>query len=93
MSYKKEISIAVGTLAVAIGIGFVMQHSNIGTTRSSNVDALADPYAEVALPSVLDVQEIELTSASETSSLPLPAADTEIKLITAALADTFVSPD
>lgn len=79
MARMKEIGTAVGTLACALGIGFVMQSTETasqryGTSETDSVqpvEAVPDRAPQAALPArfdqeqvvVMDVQEVRLTSA------------------------------
>lgn len=78
MSRTKEIVTAMGTLACALGIGFVMQSTDTASQRygASNREAAPTPLPEttspqVSLPvrpeqeqvAVIDVQDVTLTSA------------------------------
>ncbi|MEM6758828.1 MAG: hypothetical protein AAF601_05055 [Pseudomonadota bacterium] len=79
MSYKKECVTAAGTLAIAVGIGFIMQNTDSADQRYGQASlgvplpvAAADPEAGPDGP--LDVQEIELTSARPSGPEILPAA-------------------
>ncbi|MEL7090869.1 MAG: hypothetical protein AAFN94_03955 [Pseudomonadota bacterium] len=79
MSYKKEIVTAAGTLAIAVGIGFIMQRTDAADQRygqaALGVPVAAAPATPAAVPEgPLDVQAIELTSASPTGPDTLPSA-------------------
>lgn len=79
MSYKKEIVTAVGTLAIAVGIGFIMQNTDAADQRYGQAAlgvpvAVAPAPAAVAPEGPLDVQAIELTSASPSGPVAVPAA-------------------
>ena len=73
MSHKKEILTAVGTLAIAVGIGFVMQSSEAAQERygkdarvavaTQGVIPVPDALVSKESDELLDVQAIELTSA------------------------------
>ena len=90
MAYTKEIITGAGALACAIGIGFVMQSSDIAEQRygdtppdqqvtTSEMVALSDTgLPEIADNPLLDVQEITLTSAEFDSGIALPEADAEV---------------
>ena len=76
MLRKKELITAVGTLAIAVGIGFVMQSGDAARERYG---AVAPPAVQADAPAqatfvqdskdVLTVEEIELTSASGTEGI------------------------
>ncbi|WP_299295348.1 hypothetical protein [uncultured Tateyamaria sp.] len=77
MQHMKEIVTAVGTLAIAVGIGFVMQSSEAAQERygkSARPISIPAPEAPAetlngsASADVLEVQDIELTSASDTAA-------------------------
>jgi len=85
MSHKKEIVTAVGTLAIAVGIGFVMQSSDSAQQRYGEgarpqvamQGMIAAPGGTNAFDSdvMLEVQEIELTSATDVAAVPIPEAE------------------
>ena len=94
MSHKKEIITAVGTLAVAVGIGFVMQSSETAKQRYGKEARPAIDAPAVAAPAeaeleqvdadiVLAVEAIELTSATEVSALsvPVPESDPRVQRV------------
>lgn len=68
MSRSKEIFTAVGTLGCALGIGFIMQSSDAATGRYGAASDVAQHEREMqrmaAESSILEVQDIELTSAA-----------------------------
>ena len=86
MQHSKEIVTAVGTLAIAVGIGFFMQSSEAAKERygkqarptmieSPDVIQNGASGADV----LLQVQEIELTSATEIAvSVPVPESVTDV---------------
>ncbi|AXI44664.1 hypothetical protein C1J03_00635 [Sulfitobacter sp. SK012] len=87
MSYRKELLTAVGTLGCAIGIGFVMQGSEAAKERygkeddSGTVEAVEDIVdADQVLLNVLD---IELTSAEFDTALEIPAKEEKVKTVPA----------
>lgn len=75
MQYKKEIVTAVGTLVVAVGVGFVMQSSEsakerYGSAARPNNTVLSEPAEPVLASSasadiLLQVQEVQLTSGKD----------------------------
>jgi len=82
MQHMKEIVTAVGTLAIAVGIGFVMQSSEAAQERyGKSARPISIPAPEApeetlngnASADVLDVEDIELTSASE----PAPTSNAD----------------
>jgi hypothetical protein len=81
MAFYKEIATAAGALAVAIGIGFVMQNSeaaqaHYGKDPAERPKTIAEANATNA---VLDVQEISFTSAEFESTIALPEREVEVK--------------
>lgn len=89
---KKEILTAVGTLAIAVGIGFVMQSSETAQARygkDARPEALpADPVTDIELGrlstgALLNVQAIELTSATEIAPIRVdrPIADARVQRV------------
>lgn len=86
MRHSKEIVTAVGTLAIAVGIGFFMQSSEAAKERygkQARPTMIESPevFQNGALGAdiLLQVQEIELTSATEIpASVPVPASDTDV---------------
>lgn len=68
MSRTKEIFTAAGTLGCALGIGFIMQSSDAATDRYGAASDVAQHEREMqglaAESSILEVQDIELTSAA-----------------------------
>jgi hypothetical protein len=103
MQYVKEIVTGVGTLAIAVGIGFVMQNSESAKSRYGDqaqpvpIDA-QDASQEISGVSasadiMLQVQEIELTSASDITSVPMPKTDTDIQRVAAPTADLAPEAD
>lgn len=99
MSHMKEIITAAGALACALGVGFVMQSSDTANERYGAVSDAAHDQRELqaldADGSVLDVQDIELTSAA----FDIGAADAGITLpapepaVTLAAATEIEAPD
>ncbi|MGC1494996.1 MAG: hypothetical protein WA790_04240 [Sulfitobacter sp.] len=93
MSHIKEILTAVGTLGCAIGIGFIMQSSDTAEKRYGNGDGQIERTepGEAALKgadagnTLLDVQEITLTSAEFDTSLdvPVPSVDSQVTTVSA----------
>ncbi|MEM6373448.1 MAG: hypothetical protein AAF727_11805 [Pseudomonadota bacterium] len=86
MKHSKEILTGVGTLAIAVGIGFIMQSSE---TAQERYGAQARPVLNQETPVaeetplavagsadiLLQVQDIELTSASDVAQIPAREAD------------------
>ena len=92
MSHRKEIITAAGTLAIAVGIGFVMQSSEAaqeryGKNARPNAETPAEPETTpVTLGSMgtnvlLEVQDIELTSATEVAGVPVPEAEASVQRV------------
>jgi len=75
MRRTKEILTAVGTLACAVGIGFVMQSSDSAQQRYGSAEA-AHPVADNG--ALLEVEGITLTSAAFDSPIALPALDNQV---------------
>jgi hypothetical protein len=73
MKRTKEILTAVGTLACAVGIGFVMQHSEVAEQRYG---ASGLPVADNG--ALLEVEGITLTSAEFDSEIALPETDAQV---------------
>ncbi|MBW4706766.1 hypothetical protein KX928_03090 [Roseobacter sp. YSTF-M11] len=99
MSHKTEIMTAVGTLACAVGIGFVMQSGEVAelrygsaTTSVENIKAQSALSLERAAPAdleiandepVLDVSGITLTSAEVAAPQILPSRQEPVDIATA----------
>ena len=94
MSHRKEIITAAGTLAIAVGIGFVMQSSEAAQERygkdarpaselPASVDADSTPVTlgQMGTNVLLEVQDIELTSATEVSAAPLPEVEATVQRV------------
>jgi len=89
----KEIVTAVGTLAIAVGIGFVMQSSEAAKERYGEAarpvpipkpERVEAPVQDSASANVLlEVQEIELTSATEVTAVPVPDSDPQVQRVSA----------
>lgn len=108
MSYKKEIMTGVATLAIAVGVGFIMQRTDAADQRYgqasiavpiSSSSAASAPDETAAPTEPLDVQGIELTSASQVDPVAAPSAsiarapDTDPAITRVAAApDTLLSP-
>lgn len=74
MARMKEVLTVAGTLACAIGIGFVMQNSDTAKARYGNQDRPAPRELEdSATSALLDVQQIRLTSGEFKGADDLPA--------------------
>ena len=93
MGHTKEIATGIATLAIAVGIGFVMQS---GETARERYGAVARPVAQSSIiPTgkqlsstasadiLLEVQEIELTSASDAAATPVPRVDSLVHRVSA----------
>ncbi|MEM8694323.1 MAG: hypothetical protein AAGG57_20970 [Pseudomonadota bacterium] len=93
MRHVKEIATAVGTLAIAVGIGFVMQSSEAAKERygeAARPVSAPEPNEEslsgnTSTDVLLEVQEIELTSASDLTVATLPESDGNVHRISAPL--------
>lgn len=72
MLYRKEIIMAAGTLTCAVGIGFFMQQSASDVTPSADYQGAALINADA---SILDVEEIILTSADFAEDYIAPKAE------------------
>jgi hypothetical protein len=87
MSYRKEIVTAAGTLACAVGIGFIMQSSEAADQRyggSQNVVPSATQMdTESAEDTMLEVQSITLTSGELENMTKLPELDAQIMTVSA----------
>lgn len=88
MRHLKEIVTAAGTLAIAVGIGFVMQSSEVAQERygaSARPVTLPAPEPEEdvlngsANADLLVVQDIELTSASDTPGAQAPDGEAAVQ--------------
>lgn len=82
MSYRKEFATAVGTLACAVGIGFVMQSSEVSQKRYGNMVQRLDVHP-VSFPlasstALLEVKGITLTAGEFDKTVPVPDADTQV---------------
>ncbi|MEX0371206.1 MAG: hypothetical protein AB3N09_11280, partial [Tateyamaria sp.] len=98
----KEIATAVGTLAIAVGIGFVMQSGETAKERYGKSARPVSPVAPEPTESLqnesanadilLEVQEIELTSATDSTSISKPAMDATVQRV-AAPATADIEPD
>lgn len=103
MQHIKEIATAVGTLVIAVGIGFVMQSTETAQQRYGNtvrpIPAGAPPAPDSVLNSavsadiLMQVQEIELTSASDGVAAPVPEQDAEVQRVSAPTKDLPANPD
>ncbi len=98
MSHKTEIMTAAGTLACAVGIGFVMQSGEVAELRygSSNIpaddlkiqgtlsfDQLSPPDLDLAKAEPsLDISEIILTSAEVATPETLPSREMPVQIST-----------
>lgn len=92
MVVKKSVLTGVSTLAIALGIGFVMQN---GETADKLYGQAAEAPAEAAGASVLDVEAIELTSAEQVATeelAPVLPKEDEV-VLAAAAAPELVTPE
>ncbi|KIN62772.1 Translocase [Sulfitobacter noctilucicola] len=82
---KKEIATAVGALACAIGIGFIMQSADSGGDGYDQQAAADAPVLQGATAgnAMLDLEEITLTSAEFEGGIDLPSPDTEVTKVLA----------
>ncbi|WP_299372243.1 hypothetical protein [uncultured Tateyamaria sp.] len=103
MQHMKEIATAVGTLAIAVGIGFVMQSSETAqerygkSARPITIPA-ADPPQETLSGTasgdiLLEVEEIELTSASDPAIVPVPNAEAQVQRASVSATDVPQAQD
>ncbi|WP_299152759.1 hypothetical protein [uncultured Tateyamaria sp.] len=104
MQHMKEIVTAVGTLAIAVGIGFVMQSSDTAKdlygAQSRPVSVLEVlPKAKglgdsVSADVLMQVQEIELTSATDSVAVSVPNGEAVVERVSApSTADVVTEPD
>lgn len=103
MQHMKEIATAAGTLVIAVGIGFVMQSSETAKAhygKSARPDltetaAATDPaLSGVASADILlQVQEVQLTSASDTATLDVPSDVNGVQRVSAPTNDVAPEPD
>jgi len=80
MTRMKEILTAVGTLGSAVGIGFVMQSSDLAQERYGNTAAAEGVINSTTL---LEVEGITLTSAEFDTNVALPETDSQITTVAA----------
>jgi hypothetical protein len=101
MLRKKEMMTAAGTLAIAVGIGFAMQSGDAARERYGAairpVDQ-ADAHVQATIMSdtvdvLLDVQEIELTSASGTEVISKPSIEMDVNRASVQVVSDLVAPD
>ena len=102
MSHKKEIVTAVGTLAIAIGIGFVMQRSEAAQERYGSgarapvavqdAEQGEDVLDKVSTSGLIQVQAIELTSATETAPVSVPQSEPTVQRVAASAPDVLAPP-
>ncbi|MFL4469326.1 hypothetical protein ACERZ8_05380 [Tateyamaria armeniaca] len=103
MKHLKEVLTGAGTLAIAVGIGFVMQSSETAQERYGaqarpvldNAPDGNDVALNVAASSdiLLQVQGIELTSASETADVSVPQTDATVELASVTVEEMPPEPD
>ena len=101
MRHLKEIATAVGTLAVAVGIGFVMQSGETAKERYGTSARPVSPVVPQPLEDttsgnasadvLLEVQEIELTSGTDTTSISKPSMDTIVHRVAAPATAEFAA--
>lgn len=85
---------AAATLAIAVGIGFVMQSSDAAQERygkgarpaselpaSVDIDAAPVTLGQMGTNVLLEVQDIELTSATEVTEAPVPEAEATVQRV------------
>ncbi|MEM8576531.1 MAG: hypothetical protein AAGF60_01645 [Pseudomonadota bacterium] len=89
MAYVKEIGTGVATLACAVGIGFIMQSSDTAQSRYAGAAAVPAPAPTLPDPAnadgpILDVGDLELTSASGEAPAPEAEAEAAPEIIPAA---------
>ena len=89
MLQTREIVTAVGTLACAVGIGFIMQSGDTAEQRYGGSSIAVEPVEEVIsqgsnADDFLTVQEIELTSAQTDSPVIVTPTDDNVRLASAA---------
>lgn len=103
MKHIKEVMTGVGTLAIAVGIGFVMQSSETAQerygaqARPQLADATEAPDVKLVTAAsadiLLQVQDIELTSASEGAEITVPQTDFAVRLASATVDDLPPEPE
>ncbi|MEO0400779.1 MAG: hypothetical protein AAF214_00230 [Pseudomonadota bacterium] len=103
MKHMKEVLTGVGTLAIAVGIGFVMQSSETAKERYGaqarpalqDTDEEADVTLNAAASAdiLLQVQDIELTSASDVTEVSVPQTDSVVELASVTLDDLPPAPE
>lgn len=103
MKHVKEIGTAVGTLVIAVGIGFVMQSSEAAEEHYGKAarPVVAGPVAEpetdlenaASADILLQVQGVQLTSASDTVGVDMPSAVTGVQRTAAQATDMPPAPD
>ena len=98
MLQKREIFTAVGTLACAVGIGFIMQNGDTAKQRYSQsaTNEIAPSEIDVVTTSnantVLQVQDIKLTSAQADTSEVILTPETGVTLASAP-SSTLTAPE
>lgn len=90
----KEVATAAGTLACAVGIGFVMQSSDSAERLYGEQPQTVVPEQPIDLPqdAVLDVEGITLTSADLETPVVLPDTQPEVITKVAAPSTTLETP-
>lgn len=108
MKHAKEIATAAGTLVIAVGIGFVMQSSETAQEHygkaarpiviDSPVDSVPALESAASADILLQVQEVQLTSASDTSAVgtqtvDMPSQIDTVQRVSAPVTDVPPEPD
>lgn len=105
MSHRKEVLTAVGTLAIAVGIGFIMQRTDAAEERygaqtpvayqglaSASVILDSAILDTVSTEEVIEVQAIELTSGSDVMPAPTRSAPEALRPVSASPDEVLVAP-
>jgi len=103
MKHLKEVLTGVATLAIAVGIGFVMQSSETAQERygaqARPTSEIVSGPSEIALNSagsadiMLQVQGIELTSGNETKDTAVPQTDVPVQRASFTVEDMPPEPE
>ncbi|WP_299728254.1 hypothetical protein [uncultured Tateyamaria sp.] len=103
MKHMKEVMTGAGTLAIAVGIGFVMQSSEAAQERygaqarptlaKTANDAKVVLNTATSADILLQVQDIELTSASEVTDVSVPETDAAVQRASATVDDLLPEPE
>ncbi|WP_299563136.1 hypothetical protein [uncultured Sulfitobacter sp.] len=78
MRYRKEIVTTAATLAIAVGIGFVMQRSQSADTLSADAPSTGGEVLANADAALLNVEDIILTSAEFDTTIQKPRQEEKI---------------